>query len=226
MKRDNWQKAVQGSITAAAGSSAHSLCSLKLSSHLHKLPPNPPLSNLAVILSFHPTLSSPLSLRFLLSHYHLSLCPFLFFWPGKSAEQIDRAEHEGKLTNMVKIKRKILKRRVTPSLFSPLVFSLLKPSEVRVKTARIKALPNLTEVFVYPFNLMFHFQPSFLICTFKIVCFLELFGTKLEDWEMCKFHEKEGRRNLPVTAYRADGYPHQLKENKERIKTAKSSPGV
>lgn len=30
------------------------------------------------------------------------------------------------------------------------------------------------------------------------------------------FPGKEGRRNLPVTARRADGYPHQLKENKER----------
>lgn len=30
------------------------------------------------------------------------------------------------------------------------------------------------------------------------------------------FPGKEGKRNLPVTAHWADGYPHQLKENKER----------
>lgn len=50
---------------------------------------------------------------------------------------------------------------------------------------------------------------------------------KHRDREMCKhtvasaqtpwrFPEKEGRRNLPVTACGADGYPHQLKANKER----------
>lgn len=35
---------------------------------------------------------------------------------------------------------------------------------------------------------------------------------------MCKhtFSGEEGRGNLPMTAYRADGYPHELKENKER----------
>lgn len=32
---------------------------------------------------------------------------------------------------------------------------------------------------------------------------------------MWRFPGKEGRRNLPVTALWADGYPHQLKANKE-----------
>lgn len=47
---------------------------------------------------------------------------------------------------------------------------------------------------------------------------------------MCKhmFSGREGGGNLPVISYRADGYPHQLKENKERTDPPKklSSPGV
>lgn len=33
---------------------------------------------------------------------------------------------------------------------------------------------------------------------------------------MHKFPEREGRGNLPVTVYQADGCPHQLNENKEK----------
>lgn len=121
MRGDNWQKAVQGYITATAGGSARSLCSWKLSSHLSKLPPNPPLSNLAVILSFLPSLSPSLP------HCHLSLRPsffflLFFFLPRESAKRVQRGEHEGKSTNMVKIKGRHLKGGYSgwPLLSSPL----------------------------------------------------------------------------------------------------------
>lgn len=61
--------------------------------------------------------------------------------------------------------------------------------------------------------------PSILVMILDWQLQINTSGTVLaqqRNKEMWRFPGKEGRRNLPVTALWADGYPHQLKANKER----------
>lgn len=96
MRGDNWQEVMQRYITAPAGGLVRSLCSWKLSSYVYKLPPNPPLPNLAVILSFLPSLSSSLSGFFSPAATSLFLPPFFLTlrvskasWEGGARGEVD-----------------------------------------------------------------------------------------------------------------------------------------